>query len=212
MRPSVILLLFALSLSAGGCCSVARFFCGADRTPWVSVDYATPELAVKTLLEALRRDEPEIVYLSLSDDYRNRLGLDAAVVSLAWTKLREQNPGLHVAGYAEVPAATHHDADHATIELSIEGRALTVDVVRQLKREVRFRRPNGTPAEPGQRLTTLVGIAEVAADDTDEVSTVRLVPWTFRHDGLDSVPLAAIEFVGIEQQWKIDRLRLAAAP
>lgn len=208
MRLRSIPLAAALVLPAPGCCSLARLFCGPDRTPWVSIDHATPEATVRTLLEALRRDAPEVVYGCLSNAYRDRLHLDQASVTLAWVKLREQNPGLHVAGYAEVPPATRIDADHARIELCIEGQRLEVDVVRQLYWEVRYRRDNGTPGASGQPLGSLADRASIVADDTADRSTLTLSPLTFRHDGLEAVPLTAIEFAGIQREWKVDRLTM----
>ena len=207
MRPWLIPCAIALWVPASGCCSFARFFCGPDRTPWVSVDYTTPELAVRTLLEALRRDEPEIVYFSLSDAYRNRLGVDQATMALAWTKVREQNPGLHVAGYAEVPGAKRLDPDRALLQLTIEGNRVDIEVVRQGRWEVRYRTAKGVPLEPGEPLHSLGGHAELIEAESGNRSTLQLAPMTFRH-GADGVDLDAIEFAGIVRDWRIDRLTL----
>ena len=35
-------------LPTGGCCSFARFFCGPDKTPWVSVDFDAPGMMLYT--------------------------------------------------------------------------------------------------------------------------------------------------------------------
>jgi len=204
MRLRSIPLAIALVLPSG-CCSMARFFCGPDRTAWVSVDYSTPEAAVHTLLEALRRDQPDEVYHCLSQGYRDRLGISSDV-ALAWAKVKEQAPGLHVAGYAQVPKATQSDPDHAHLQLDIEGHRLDVDIVRQLKWEVRYRRADGTLADPGQYLTSMTGRATIVADDTAERSTLTLAALRFPHQGQDEVPLDAIEFAGYVREWKIDRL------
>ena len=100
-RSIVPALVLCSLLPTGGCCSFARFFCGPDKTPWVSVEFDAPESAVRTFLEALRRDDPDVLYLSLSDGYRQRLGIDLMAVNVAWERFREQNPGLHVAGRFE---------------------------------------------------------------------------------------------------------------
>ena len=137
MRVASLSLLLLLLLPLHGCCSMARLFCGPDRTKWVPVDHASPEAAVRTLLEALRRDDPEMVYLSLSTAYQQRLHLDHATAQLAWARFTEANPGLHVAGYAKVPAAVRHGADRASMSLSIEGHELRVHLVRStVQREI----------------------------------------------------------------------------
>lgn len=56
----------ALLLPLSGCCSLSRLFCGPDKSPWVPIDYSTPEATVRVLLEAIRRDEPSVVYESLA--------------------------------------------------------------------------------------------------------------------------------------------------
>ena len=125
MRRIIFLAMATAALPMAGCCSLARLFCGPDESPWVSVDYQTPQLAVQTFLEALRRDDPEIVYLSMSEAFRNRLGVDSSTTQMAWPKIREMNPGLHVAGYAKVPEPTILGKDRARVPLEIEeiGRA-----------------------------------------------------------------------------------------
>jgi hypothetical protein len=206
MHRGLLLLSLAAALPASGCCSLARFFCGPDRTPWVSVDYTTPERAARTLLEAIRRDEPEIVYRSLSNAYRQQNQLDQAGAVLAWQRLREQNPGLHVAGYAEVPAATPLGPDRARIEVDVEGNRIEIVLVRQRKWEVRWRRPNGTPAEHGLPVATFEGMATIAENDDGSTATLR-APLTFRI-GAELPPLAVIEFAGLVAEWKVDHLAM----
>jgi hypothetical protein len=205
-------LLWLLPLS--GCCSFARFFCGPDRTPWISVDYSSPEKAARTLLEALRRDEPEVVYLSLSHDYRKRLGVDATTVQLAWPKIRDANPGLHVAGYAEVPMAERVADDRAVMKLDVEGYPIELQLVRQAKSQVRWRRPNGTLAEAVEPLTSFAGyLRSELHPDNDEMSRVTFAPLLLPlqrtpSDDYVAVPLEALESVGFEREWKIADLRL----
>ena len=76
MRPLVLAFLSAVALPLGGCCSLAQAWCGPERSAWISVEWGTPELATRTLLEALRRDDPEIVYEALADEMRASLGID----------------------------------------------------------------------------------------------------------------------------------------
>ena len=212
MRPSTIPLLSALLLPASGCCSFARFFCGPDRSEWVSVDHSTPERAVRTLLEALRRDAPEVVYDTFSSDHRRRLGLDRAKTLLVWETVREQYPWLHVAGYAEVPAAVRTGPDTARVELVVEGQPVVVDLVRTLQWFVHYRRPNGTLGDPGEYVVRAGDLVTLTADPDEQRSTLVLRPLVFRHAGLDDVPVDELEAAGVRREWKVDRLAVPETP
>ncbi|MCA8964329.1 MAG: hypothetical protein KDC48_05570 [Planctomycetes bacterium] len=208
MRRLPLLLLCSSMLPLGGCCSMARFFCGPDRTPWISVNFDTPERAVSTLLEAIRRDEPQIVYLSLADEYRRRLRLDAAAAQLAWARLREENPGLHVVGYAEVPPPTRLADDGASFELTIEGTRVDVEVVRESLWEIRYRRPDHSLGEDGAVITSWSPYAKVEALDNPDrdLSVLTVTPMRFEHEGVDAVPLEAIEHAALTRRWKVARI------
>ena len=212
MRPWPILLLAVGCAPLTGCCALARGLCGPDRSPWVQIDFATPEAAARTFLEALRRDDPEVVYQCLSHACRKRLGVDGMATQLAWQEIRRQHPYLHVAGYAAVPAAQRLDGDRARLRLDVEGTAVDVDLVRQTKWEVRYRRADGSLFEPGAAVDDLAAIAAVTPDAADERSTLQLQGLRFRHDGLDAVPLDAIEFAGVVRQWKIADWREGPRP
>ena len=171
MRPWLLLVLAQVGvLPLAGCCTIARGLCGPDRTPWVQVDFATPEATARTFLEALRRDDPDVVYRCLSHECRKRMGIDGLAAQLAWTEVRRQHPYLHVAGYATVPAAERLAADRARVQRDVVGAAVVVELVRQAK---------------------------------DERSTLQVQPLRFRHDGLDAVALADVEFAGVVRDWKI---------
>jgi hypothetical protein len=208
MRRSSLASVVALAFCLPGCCSMARLLCGPDRSPWVSVDFSTPELAARTLFEALRRDDPEVVYLCLADDYRRRLSLDAMTARLAWQRLREAHPGLHLAGYAEVPPAERHGDDRATVTTTIEGVLVQLRLVRQGSWDVRYRRPDGTAGEIGSPTSSWAPLVDVQVlDDGSDRSRLTVRPLTIRHDGLDEVPLDAIESIALERRWKVEDLR-----
>lgn len=200
-------------LPTGGCCSFARFFCGPDKTPWVSVEFDAPESAVRTFLEALRRDDPDVLYLSLSDGYRQRLGIDLMAVNVAWERFREQNPGLHVAGYATVPTATRPSPGRAVVPLDIEGHRFEVQLVRQDAWLVRYERPQVAGREPfppgttSKRVESFAGF--LSTEPTDDIDTTRLVikPLPVRHEGVDELGVDAIEFAGLMRSWKVDDVR-----
>ncbi|MGC6486204.1 MAG: hypothetical protein ACON4Z_01035 [Planctomycetota bacterium] len=218
MRRTAALLSLAI-LPLQGCCSVARAWCGPDETPWVSVDFRTPELATRTLLEALRRDDPGVVYDALADDLREQLGLDGLTVELAWPKIRAQYPYLHVAGYAAVPpAATAPDGASARVVVTLEGRRLALELVRQTYWELRYRRPGAElsaaqrDARVGRRITSPEEVVTVELDleADDDRSLVALRPQVVAHFGVDEIPAANVDSVAVFHAWKVRRLSLLA--
>ena len=211
MPPTSLSLSVLLLLPLSGCCSLSRFFCGPDTTPWVSVRFETPRLAVQTLLEALRRDDPEIVCLSFSLAYRKQLGFDMLIARRMWPTIREQNPGLHVAGYAEVPEPTRIDADRACVTIDVEGHQIGIQLVRECWSEVRYTRPQGMPAgEQNLPVPSFDGWASVERIDDPNHDRSRLVlrPLTFDHEGLPSVTLGDIEHAALTHKWKINDVQL----
>jgi hypothetical protein len=215
MRPLALSLLCATALPLTGCCSIARAWCGPDKSPWVSIDFRTPELATRTLLEALRRDEPQIVYDALSDDLRRQMGIDGLALQLAWAKIKEQYPYLHVAGYAEVPPARiDEQGSNATIVVDVEGTPLQIGLVRQTYWELRYRRPGAdlTPDERearfGHRLDNLTGTVriELDAEAEEDRSFVSLLPQNVLHSNIDEIPIANVESLGVRREWKIRTL------
>jgi hypothetical protein len=205
------LVLAALLGSLSGCCSLARLFCGPDRTPWIWPDFETPEKTVRTALEALRRDDPEAFYVCLSNGYRDRTGLDMLTTMVVF---QQQNPGLHLAGYAEVPEATRVSADRAEMVLDVEGHVFDVRLVRDSLWEVRYERPNGTLGDFGRPIGSWPGIARVVARDDPErdESVLTIQPLTFGHFGLDEVPLEHITRFTVERRWKIDAVTPRESP
>ena len=191
---------------------MARLFCGPDKTPWISVDFRSPEAAVRTFLEALRRDEPEIVYQAMSGDLRKDLGVDSTTLELIWPKIRERVPGLHVAGYAEVPEPTRHGPSTASVTLEVGGHVLEIRLFRETIWEVRYTRPGDTPgsfgpaAAKGGRLDSLLGAATVEVLDDRDASRITLAPFTFGHY-VERIPLEMIEAVVLERRWKVAALR-----
>jgi hypothetical protein len=209
LPTSSLLVLFLLCAPTSGCCSLARLFCGPDTSPWISVDYTTPERSVRTLLEALRRDDPQVVYDCLSNRYRDELQIDSGTTQLAWPKLREQNPGLHVAGYAEVPASTRLADDHARITLDIEGHALVVDLVRQRSWQVHWQRAGGPPFAKGAAIPTFATVAQ--GNSTDDGRVQLQITLDVKSSAAPDELLRDLQRAGIVAEWKVDRLAMPAA-
>lgn len=206
MRGPSLLALLVLAVPQAGCCSLARLFCGPDRTPWVPVSFETPEHTVRTLLEALRRDDPEVLYQCLSQEYCRQKGLDSVAVTVAWQQIRQENPGLHVAGYATVPAATRLDDDHAVVRLDVEGQPLEVGLVRENRWRVRYRREDGTAGDQGARVDAFTGLLELLPLDGADKSKLVARPVTVPHFGSEQLPLARLELFAFERLWKVSAL------
>lgn len=201
----------ALLLPLSGCCSLSRLFCGPDKSPWVPIDYSTPEATVRVLLEAIRRDEPSVVYESLAQEYCSRMKLDGVTAALAWQRLRDEVPGLHVVGYAEVPPPVRI-ADHgATFELAVEGRKLRIDVVRESTLTLTYWNP---VLKQTQRIArqvvswnTLASITGLDHADQD-LSKFELKPVQFEHEGLPEVPLEHVQNVALQRSWKVSGITM----
>lgn len=191
------------------CCSLARVFCGPDRSAWVPQDFDTPRHTGQTFFEALRREDPEVLFLCLAPTYRHRLGItDSMVARLAWERFREQNPYLHVAGYTEVPEPSRLDPDHATVIVDAVGEPVEIDFVRLAQWELRFQVPGGPPLEEGGYLRSFAERAQVAVLEGEERSKVRVDPFEFAHDGVEQVPLEAIDHLALTRTWRIADVRM----
>lgn len=210
MRPILLTILVAMQSCLGGCCSLSRLFCGPDRTAWVPQRYDTPRHTAQTLFEALRRDDPDVLYLCLDRSYRQRLGIDSLTMRLAWERFREQNPGLHVAGYSEVPEPTRLHADRATVAIDVAGRAVELDLARRAYWELRYLVPGSPPGEPGGELTSFAERAQIARiEDPDrDLSRLMLTPFVIDHEGIVTLPIDAIEHVALTRRWLITDIRV----
>ena len=129
-------------------------------------------------------------------------------------RMIEQNPGLHVAGYASVPAAQRHGPDRASLRLDVEGHAIELQLVRQSKWEVRWRRADGSLAEPGAPVQSLAGFVTSNLDpDDDTRNRITFAPLSIPaalqpDDSYLPVPLEAIESAGFACTWKVADVRL----
>ena len=222
MRRFSLTLAILGALPLQGCCSLARLFCGPDRSPWVSVDFQSPELAVQTFLEALRRDNATVAYACLSEGFRRRMDIDESMTRLIWPKIRAENPGLHLAGYADVepPTFVPGSPDRASVAINAHGTTVQVGLVRQAHWEVRYQRP-GDDVPPAMRnaafgrpAPSLEALLEVRlTGEGSETSDVILAPLRVPHFNIDEIPLANIDFAGVVRTWRIDSIQTVdAAP
>lgn len=196
------------TLPLGGCCSLARLFCGPDHTPWVQIDHATPTAAVQTLVEAIRRDAPDVVYDCLASTYRERLHLDSTAMAVAWRQLKDAVPGLHLAGYATVPPPVQLGPDTAEFALQVEGRLLRVRLAREAVWELRYQRADGSPGRAARPLPTLGAVAQLESvpDPDRDLSRLTVQPMVFEHEGSTLTSLASVSAAGLQQRWKVTEI------
>jgi len=209
---SVVLLGFLLPLS--GCCSLARLFCGPDTSPWISERYDTPTNTVATFFEAIRRDAPDVIGQCLAESFRKQNQLDSLTVQLAWQSLCDQNPGLHLAGYAQVPKPTQWTISGAVFDVEVQGIKMRLELVRESSLEITHRRDNGTPAEDRRPITrwNVTPRVERIQDTDPEQSRFVIDPLVFEHEGEAKVSLESIERAGLVRVWKISGLRVQPTP
>ncbi len=188
---------------------MARLFCGPDKSEWISESYATPTATVKTVLEAIRRDDPDVMYRAFSESFKASNGFDNMTYKLAWEQLKETIPGLHLAGYADVPEPTLGD-NGATFVLDIEGRKLRLDLVRQSFLEMHWQRevaddPDAPPGEIKRRLGSFSQAMSATYLEDAEVETSRITlrPFLVEHFNEDGIPLRNIDSVGILRRWLV---------
>ncbi len=210
-RRAQTLLLLALALPHAGCCGVARWLCGPDASDWVSVSFLTSDEAVRTFLEAIRRDQPDVVSLSLSQDFKARNRLDGMTARLAFQQLKEQNPGLHVAGYATVPPSEDLGPTRRGYRLEVHGYDLELEVVRTAYWSVTYERERGR-GEAGAYVGSLQETVtiETAEDGTGQV--LRLAPLTFPLVGFEAIRPEQVIRAEAGHEWKVDRLEVRELP
>jgi len=208
MRLATPLRLLPLLLLPG-CCSLARLFCGPDTTAWVQIDYGTPTATVQTLVEAIRRDAPDVVYECLAASYRREQNLDSTTMAVVWQQLRERVPGLHLAGYAKVPVLPMLDGERAVCELLVEGHTLRLELQREAHWEIAYRRRDGSPGRDRRPVPAArAGLELVPEPDSEEDrSLLRLPALPFSHEGEAEVLPRQVEQAGYVARWKVSALR-----
>lgn len=217
LRVQSALLLACLPLP--GCCTLARFFCGPDTSPWVPIEYGSPRATLATFLEAVRRDDPDRVYQCLSAGYIARRDLDTMLVNAFWERLRADVPGLHMLGYAAIPDRPLREQDHGvTYAIEVEGRTLEIDLVRETYWHVRYHNPDGTQTTPGATLEgdTLNGAVQISPagpddkPDPDERPQSRITlarPLLVPHGGRETLRLDDVDEIKFGREWKIANFR-----
>lgn len=101
-RSLIAMLSLPVMLSMQGCCTLFGVFGCGTGIPITEVSWDSPRRALTTMLTAIRASDSKVIYESLSEGFKKANGVDGLGFAVAWEKLRDQIPGLHLAGDAEV--------------------------------------------------------------------------------------------------------------
>lgn len=184
-----------------GCCSLARLFCGPDRSGWVSEAYSTPIEAVRTVREAIRRADTRTIFRALSEGFKQRSGMRGSIeTDIAWSRMQEQHGGLHLLGYADVADAEPLEDGRVCFELTASGHRIRMVFVRQPYWEI----AHGDDRIEGRFVPTVAGFARLHADpDEDTVQLSIVLPPI----GGADLGIADIRRASVGHDWKLDEIR-----
>ena len=192
----------ALLLFCSGCCDLALYFCGPDKSHWTPISYRTPQEALETFREAVRRDNVRIICESLSSELKERWGLPGCFeAAVAWERIKERAPGTHMLGRADVTGPERLSATRVRYRLEVGGVTVDIELARLAYAGVRFayegdQEPRDRNLESGT-IDDLVRVTQQGFDSTVEL----------RIDQLDLPNDAEITHVVASYEWKVANLR-----
>src|SRR5688572_433051 len=130
-----------------GCCSLslgmASLLCGPRQDPWVQVAFATPEETVATFLGAVARDDVEVIYQCLSEQYKEDQKLSGLEVGVAWKHLKQEVPGIHLADRAKASPMNKLGPQQAEVTLTLARKKIRLLLIRQSYWTVQMDLPEG---------------------------------------------------------------------
>jgi len=181
-RPLNALALAALCTIPGGCCSLARLWCGPDQSPWFDPGYATPQQAVTTVLEGVKRDRTQVLFESMTPELRAEMGLPTVMEEEIFRqRIGEEAPYLFMLGYADPGDPIMTAPDLARFEFDVEGRPVTLTFLRQPMRRVLldlpFMQAEPVPVEdrlPGSTLAGAFTVRTNRGEASIEAAQIRL--------------------------------------
>lgn len=204
-RVAATAILTSVAVLPCGCCTLARLWCGPDRSAWISERYETADLALGTLQESLRRADRQTLFRCLSEQFKRREQLDPIAIEVAWRRLTEQFDGIHLLGTAEVAASRELSADAREYTLAVAGRRFALLFVRQPYWEVRWSAADGQRSD-GAFVRSVHSHARIEARPDGQSDLRIALPPIGGSPALD-----AISFAGIGVEWKVDRIEDADA-
>ncbi len=117
-----------------GCCSLSQgmvaLFCGPSQDPWATVSYRTPQEALKTFQAAMAREDAEVIYKSLSPDFKRREQVGKIETHLILEWLKKEYPGIHVVGLAKIIATPTQEPKVVEYDLEVASQRFRVRLKR----------------------------------------------------------------------------------
>ena len=188
-----------------GCCAVAEYFCGPDESEWVPISFETPDEAIETLVEALRRDHEDVLYRCLGEAFKRRVGLGGGLEwSIAWGKIKDEIPGIHLMGNGRIEGPERTGADRVRYVISRAGYEVAVDLERVAYWEIQWdgRDPSQRGDEAGEFLPALRRPwLDVSASEPGDPQKLR-IDLEFESWG-DPVRRSQIRRAGVGHEWKV---------
>ena len=199
----------ALALAGGilpmtGCCTLFELFCGPDESDWVSEDYRTPDRALATFLEALRRDNSTVLYRCLSESMKSEFQIPSyAVFAVGWERVKSQVTGFHLLAGATISGPEPLDPGRVRFELERSGYRFEAWLVQQSAWEVAYV-DEGDLVEYGEFVPSLAPHLSLrsAGDGLFRVRTESNGDL-----GIDALSMDRIQRAGIVRDWRIARIR-----
>jgi hypothetical protein len=199
------LLVLPWILGLSSCCTIAEYFCGPDKSRWVSKSFATHEAALTTFMEAVRRDNTEEIYNCLSERFKDTYGIPGMLeAALAWEEIKKQVPGIHLLGTASVGEPRTSPADRVTYRLERAGHVVEVVWIRLPYWEVVYESGSGKRTELGAFVPNLARNLKVSQLENGQYLCEVDVRADILEDGITS---DRIQRAGVGREWKIFDLR-----
>lgn len=191
-------------LPAAGCCSISQgmvaLFCGASEDPWAKVTYRTPKEALRTFQAAVGREDVDVIYKSLSKDFKRRHGIGILEAKLAWQKIKEQIPDIHMVELAKVVATPIQQPAVVEYVLEVAFHRFRVRLKRYHYKSVVVLGPD--PDQPIPHGDYLAGFSQhLQIRHRGEVSDVRVDIADLEIEDLQDEDIIEIT---LGREWKVD--------
>ncbi|MCB9917477.1 MAG: hypothetical protein H6832_03650 [Planctomycetes bacterium] len=101
-RTKLAVLALPLLLPLQSCCTIFGLFGCGTGIPITDITWNSPDATIHTLLTAIRASDTKVIYEAMSEDFKRAYGIDGVGFAIAWERLSDRVPGLHLAGDAEI--------------------------------------------------------------------------------------------------------------
>jgi len=177
-----------LLVPISGCCAISQaLFCG-PREPLPRRSYLTPQQSLKTFLAAVSCDDAQTIWESVGPDMKKRMLLSEFEWVIAWNRIKEKTPGIHLAYEAEPrnpkpvvqPASPGRPFPLASFTLSLPGTTIEVQLRKYVYWKVMFQTEDmKQPEEVSAHIPALGDVMKLKRGKNDTKIDLSLpgVPW-----------------------------------